>query len=88
MLTDLFFKIKKIIIIKLYILLVLCNVLASAVIGIAYLYQLVAGIGKTHSFRVALPPLSRARPAWYTCLLLIMKVQLLLILDCLLSYWH
>lgn len=43
---------------------------------------------QTYGFRVALPPLGRAGPAWYTGLLFIMKVQLLLILHCLLPNGH
>lgn len=42
----------------------------------------------TYGFRVALPPLGRTGPAWYTGLLLIMKVQLLLIFDSLLPHRH
>lgn len=41
-----------------------------------------------YSFRVALPPLGGAGPAWDAGLLLIVKVQLLLVLHRLLTHWH
>lgn len=42
----------------------------------------------SYGFRVALPPLGRAGPAWDAGLLFIVKVQLLLILNRLLPHWH